>query len=173
LGSSIDKDEIISQYTQVDDKQIGNSGRFGSNTYLNEKVGKNSLVEDKSLGNGGLASYNLSKDEKIDSNSKINNPEIGNSGLIGRNETLIERSAKSKSSTTSVGRNLGDSKKLDEIIDRQSEVENPNLANKALRGKNLNLGEFSKYSNSRLYGTVDWTNIQFPKSGQRFPPPTT
>jgi outer membrane protein TolC len=63
--------------------------------------------------------------------------------------------------------------KTSKILYKQSKVDNSEIANSGLRGKNLNLNEFSKYSTSRVYGTVDWNNIQFPKSGNKYPPPTT
>ena len=92
---------------------------------------------------------NLRNDLKVDNNSNLGNVDYGNSASAGK------------------------SKNLTETVKKQSKVDNSELANSGLMGKNLNLNEFSRYSNSRVYGTVDWNNIQFPKSAQKFPPPTT
>jgi hypothetical protein len=175
-GVPIGKDNLVRENSGLNDTEVGNNARFGSNSDLSSKISKNSGLENQSQGNSGLSGYNLPKEDTIQANSKISNPQIGNSGLSGNNDRTdfkVGKNSELSESTVSTSRTVGDSKKLDEIVGKQSQVENPNLANSATRGENLNLKGFSKYSSSRLYGTVDWNNIQFPKSGNKYPPPTT
>lgn len=176
LGVNPKIDIKVGGNSKVSDTEIGNSGRFGKNTDLATKINKNSGVDDKNLGNSGSLGYNFPKDDTIENYSGLNNPQIGNSGLSGnnlRNDLKIDNSSLVNNSDYGNGASPGKSRTTNEIVDKQSKVDNSEIANSGLRGKNLNLNEFSKYSTSRVYGTVDWNNIQFPKSGNKYPPPTT
>jgi hypothetical protein len=173
---NIDKDIIIRNNTQIEETNVGNSARFGANQILSDRVSSNSNLKDESQGNSAILGYNTPQEVKVDNFTSLKTPQLGNSSLSGNNltqDSKVDQYSKSTNPDFGNSASAGKTKTVDEIVDKQSKLENSSQANSGLRGKNLNLNEFSKYSQSRVYGTVDWNNIQFPKSANRFPPPTT
>jgi hypothetical protein len=101
------------------------------------------------LGNRAPIGNNLPNSQRVFENSKLSNTSTGNSATLSSNDP-IRQTVKSFSTN-----------------------ENPQISNQGLVSRNLSLNEYTKYSGSKLFGTVDWGLIQFPNSAQRFPPPKT
>ena len=176
IGQNLSKDSVVSSKSRVDNPYTANSGQIGINTNRDQKVSENSKIENSQQGNGGFLGINTPKDFKVQSNTDLENPQIGNSGELSVNydlNTKIKQNSFIEDSGIGNKATVGINDTSNEIIKKQSELDDPSISNKATLGKNSNLSDYMKYSNSRIYGTVDWTNIQFPKSANRFPPPTT
>jgi hypothetical protein len=135
---------------------IGNNAQQGSNSTLQQIVdsdpdlGVGDIISSiPSVGNNAQFGTNITNNEVVGGNSNVINPFIGNSGLVGQNESLSG------------------------VVDGYSINENPEISNQGLPSKNLSLETYTKYSGSKVFGTVDWGLIQFPNSAQKFPPPIT
>jgi hypothetical protein len=101
------------------------------------------------LGNRAIIGNNISNNETVLVNSKLTETSIGNSAIASSN---VE---------------------LNSTVQNYSSRKNPQISNQAQPSRNLSLQNYTKYSNSKVFGTVDWNSIQFPNSAQKFPPPTT
>jgi len=171
-GNNLKQQEIVDNRSNLQYGELGNSATNGKNVSVDDKINKNTSLDNASQGNSGILGNNSTTDTIVNNRTSLNEPEMGNSGSMGPNKTVEQRiSNYSNLDKSDIGNSAqsGKNKTTDEIIEKQSKVENPDQANSATFGKNKNLSDFMRYSNSRVYGSVDWNNIQFPRSGNRLP----
>ena len=174
-GNSI-LSQTVERNTSLFTAELGNSGESRSNSILNETVISNSKIHDSGVGNSADVGQNLILGEKIENNSKLENPELGNNSNDSKNlnsDKIIQNYTGVIDGEVGNSAHTGVNIVQDKKVQLNTQIEGEITGNSGRSGKNLNLGEFSRYSKSRILGTVDWNNIQFPKFGNKYPPPRT
>lgn len=167
---------IVKENSVALSPDYGNNGTPGVNDPLATIVEDNSNALSPDYGNNGTPGTNNPLGVIVDGNSNALSPDYGNNGTPGENiqlEDIVEVNSNALSPDYGNNATEGPNNSINTIVKNSSKTSNPSYANNATLGSNYTLEEYSKFSKSRVYGTVDWNNIQFPSSAQKYPAPIT
>jgi len=167
---------IVDNNSDALSPNYGNNATPGTNNPLGVTVEDNSNALSPDYGNNGTPGINQLLDVVVEDNSDALSPEYGNNGTPGTNNFLnviVEDNSNALSPDYGNNATEGPNNSINTIVENSSETSNASNANNATIGSNYTLGEYSKFSKSKVYGTVDWNNIQFPASAQKYPAPIT
>jgi hypothetical protein len=154
----------------------GNNATPGVNELLDEIVEDNSDAFSPDYGNNATPGMNNPLGVTVEDNSDAFSPDYGNNATPGMNNPLgvtVEDNSTALSPDYGNNATEGPNNSINTIVENSSKTPNPSNANNATLGSNYTLEEYSKFSKSKVYGTVDWSNIQFPASAQKYPAPIT
>jgi hypothetical protein len=175
-GSNSPLSSVVELNSGVENTDNGNNALSGSNDPLTTIVDDNSVALNPDYGNNATYNKNIHLIDLVDVNSVVLNPDYGNNALSGSNNPLTDIvDSNTKALNVDYGNRAtqGPNNSINTIVKNFSKKLNPSYANNATVGINLSLEEYANFSKSRIYGTVDWGNIQFPSSAQKYPVPIT